>query len=129
MVDEAKRYEQYAEVVAKAFSALRADFPGLSFDNRLMIITPDESFRSSLEPHLQRTLQALGGGGGGGGGGGSIKLVSAQEACATFPVQASNTHFLRCCTKGCRSAVVPHPAESMCSGRTCATHCHIGANT
>ena len=62
MRDETQRFEEYAVVVAKAFSAIRASFPGLSLDNRLMIVTPDEAFRNSLEPCLMRALRASAGG-------------------------------------------------------------------
>ena len=85
MRDETQRFEEYAVVVAKAFSAIRASFPGLSLDNRLMIITPDEEFRNSLEPCLKAALRAS-------GGGPAIKLVSAQEASATFSVEMEHTH-------------------------------------
>ena len=85
MRDETQRFEEYAVVVAKAFSAIRASFPGLSLDNRLMIITPDETFRNSLEPCLKAALRAS-------GGGPAIKLVSAQEASATFSVEMEHTH-------------------------------------
>ena len=57
MRDEMQRFEEYAAVVAKAFNGIRESFPGLSLDNRLMIITPDDDFRRSLEPHLAKALQ------------------------------------------------------------------------
>ena len=59
LTDEARRFEEYADVVANAFRALLDGFPGLSWDNRLLILVPDDGFKSKLEPHLQRSLQAM----------------------------------------------------------------------
>ena len=64
-------------VANRAFRALLDGFPGLSWDNRLLILVPDDDFKSKLEPHLQRSLQAMR----------PVQLVGAEEASAAFATE------------------------------------------
>ena len=64
-------------VAHKAFRALLDGFPGLSWDNRLLILVPDDDFKSKLEPHLQRSLQAMR----------PVQLVGAEEASAAISTE------------------------------------------
>ena len=79
--DKQRRHEEYAEWVAESFHALHDEFGELSWDNRLMIVVPDEDFRQRIEPQLEASLQRVITKV---GAARSIKLVSANEASAQF---------------------------------------------
>ena len=71
-LDARRPREGLGLLLRDAFRALLDGFPGLSWDNRLLILVPDDDFKSKLEPHLQRSLQAMR----------PVQLVGAEEATA-----------------------------------------------
>ena len=76
------RYQKYAQVVGDlAFSKLMETFPGLSWDNRLLIIVPDEHFRANLKPSLESSLQDVLNKA---GHNRDVRLVGAEEASAAL---------------------------------------------
>ena len=79
-----QKFEQYAEVLAtKAVRKLLKQYPGMSLDNRVIIIGPNEDFCSDLKPHLQKQLeQELEGRM---SEGQEVKIVDASEASAALP--------------------------------------------
>ena len=87
---EDQRFDQYADVLAnRAVGTLLKDYPGLSLDNRVIMVGPDEEFCHKLEQPLQEQLEQV-------LEGQKVRVVDANEASAAIPTnkQSKEVRFV-----------------------------------